>query len=217
MNEQAQTVENQGKVGKAPRGKKPNPMRKQDRAAWTFPQNSMEAAIKLIQQIEEKYAGKPTKAENLVKLAGYNKPNDWRFLVLLRSCNQYGLTTGAGEKAVISLTPLSQDILAPSSPVQRQKALLQAFHNVDLFKRVSDYYAGKKIPDDEYFGNTLVREFDVPRDRIPTFIQVFSENLNYLRAFAADKPVSSTEAGTASAQTKDATKPALLQMSGREP
>ena len=115
------------KAAKSKPTKKAKGEGKVDRAAWTFPQNTLETAIKLIQQVEEKYAGKPTKAEDLVKLAGFNKPNDWRFLVLLRSCGQYGLTTGAGEKAVVSLTPLAQDILAPSSPSQRQKALLQTF------------------------------------------------------------------------------------------
>jgi len=166
--------------------------------------------------LKEKYAGKPTKAEHLVKLAGYNKPNDWRFLVLLRSCSQYGLTTGAGEKAVVSLTPLAQDILAPSSPAQRQKALLQTFQNVELFKRVSDYYSGKKIPDDEYFGNTLVREFDVPRDRIQTFIQVFTDNLNYLRAFAADKSSSAHDDKGSGGPSKDAPKGPVVQVAGRE-
>jgi hypothetical protein len=217
MSKQGQITEKQVKAGKPPRGESTNMKRKSDRAAWTFPQNSLETAIKLIQQVEEKYAGKPTKAESLVKLAGYNKPNDWRFLVLLRSCNQYGLTEGAGEKAVVSLTPLAQDILAPSSPVQRQKALLQTFHNVELFKRVYEYYAGKKIPDDEYFGNTLVREFDVPRDRVPTFIQVFTENLNYLRAFAADKALAPPEGSTSAGQPKDAVKTPIVQKSGREP
>jgi len=219
MTEQEKTTGSEAqasKRGKRGRTMKPNVERKSDRTAWTFPQNTLETAIKLIQQIEEKYAGKPTEAENLVKLAGYNKPNDWRFLVLLRSCNQYGLTTGAGEKAVVSLTPLAQDILAPSSPAQRQKALLQTFHNVDLFKRVSGYYAGKKIPDDEFFGNTLVREFGVPKDRVLTFIQVFTENLNYLRAFAADKAIAPTEEKSAAGQPKEAAKAPIVQTTGRE-
>jgi hypothetical protein len=93
---------------------------------------------------------------------------------------------GSGSTATIELTPLSQDIVAPSSPTQRQKALLEAFNRVDVFKNVASFYSGKRIPEDEFFGNTLVRDFAVPRERVPTFIEVFTANLAYLKAFAAN-------------------------------
>lgn len=104
---------------------------------------------------------------------------------LLRSANQYGLVLGSGTAATIELTPLGQDIVAPSSPSQRQKALLAAFNKVDVFRNVAAFYSGKRIPEDEFFGNTLVRDFSVIRERVPTFIEVFTANLAYLKAFAA--------------------------------
>jgi len=90
------------------------------------------------------------------------------------------------QRPLFSLTAVGADIVAPSSPLQRQAALLKAFLNVELFKKVSDFYAGKPIPEDEYFGNTLVRDFDVPRERVPQFIAVFQGNLEYLKAFSPD-------------------------------
>jgi hypothetical protein len=59
-------------------------------------------------------------------------------------------------------------------------------------ERVAQYYAGKRIPEDEYFANTLAREFGVPRDRVSVFIEVFTANLEYLKAFSpgeAGRPV----------------------------
>ena len=38
-------------------------------------------------------------------------------------------------------------------------------------------------PEDEFFLNTLTREFNIPRDRVDIFAKVFIENLKYLRAF----------------------------------
>jgi hypothetical protein len=158
--------------------------RKKVRTVWTFPQNTLEEAIRLLQVIEEKNAGKPIKSEDLSKIIGY-KVNDWRFLNVLVSANKYGILDGSGTTATVSLTTIGADIVAPSSPAQRQKALLVAFNKVDQFKRVAEFYAGKHIPEDEYFGNTLVREFEVPRERVEAFIRVFTANLDYLKAFAA--------------------------------
>ena len=139
-------------------------------SAWTFPKNSLEQALKIARAIEDKNAGNPMRADTLVKAVGFNKANDWRFLDLLKSANLYGLVSGTGSSASVSLERIGEDIVAPSSSNQRKVALVNAFHNVEKFKAVSDFYGEKKIPEDEYFENTLVRDFEVPRDRVSTFI-----------------------------------------------
>jgi hypothetical protein len=157
---------------KKPRGRK----------AWTFPKNTLEDAIRVAQAIEEKNAGNPMRATDLAVAVGFRQPNDWRFLDLLRSANQYGLVAGTPSTA-IPLTQLGQDIVAPSSPHQRSEALLAAFRNVEAFANVENFYAGKSIPEDEFFLNTLTRDFNISRDRVETFAKVFQENLRYLKAF----------------------------------
>lgn len=99
-------------------------------ALWTFPKNSLEEAIKIAQAIEEKNAGNPMPAEELAKAVGYKRTNDWRFLNLLRSANQYGLASGTAATR-IELQEIGTDIVAPSSASQRQTALLRAFRNVE--------------------------------------------------------------------------------------
>jgi hypothetical protein len=152
---------------------------------WTFPKNSLEDAIQIAKAIEEKNAGNPMPAEDLAVAVGYRQPQDWRFLDLLRSASQYGLVTGTGPNALVRLTPLGQDVIAPSSPSQRSQGLLAAFRNVEDFAKVEQFYGGKPIPEDEFFLNTVTREFGVPRDRVDTFSKVFRMNLDYLRAFSA--------------------------------
>jgi hypothetical protein len=162
---------------------------------WTFPKVTLERAIELAQAIEEKNAGNPIRAEHLAPMIGFRKATDWRFTDVLRSANQYGIAEGTGPTATVGLTEIGADIVAPSSPSQRQAALLKAFSNVELFRKVNEFYAGKPIPEDEYFGNTLSRDFGVPRERLRTFISVFQNNLEYLKAFTSDstgRPVVST-------------------------
>ncbi|HKQ24734.1 MAG TPA: hypothetical protein VJT81_09870 [Burkholderiales bacterium] len=150
---------------------------------WTFPKNTLEDAIGLAKAIEEKNAGNPMPAEALASAVGFRLASDWRFGDLLRSANQYGLVSGTGATATIALTQLGQDVVAPSSPTQRSDALMRAFRTVKDFDAVEKFYRGKRIPEDEFFLNTLTREFNIPRDRVDQFAKIFLENLKYLRAF----------------------------------
>ena len=61
------------------------------------------------------------------------------------------------------------------------------FGCVDDFRRFEESYRGKKLPEQEFFENTLFREFSIPRERVKTFIDVFTSNLNYLHAFQPDR------------------------------
>ncbi len=179
------------------RGRK-GPAPKANAGHWTFPKNSLEEAIRVAKAIEDQNAGNPMRADVLVKAVGFNQSNDWRFLNLLRSANQYGLVSGSGPGATVKLETIGQDVVAPGSPSQRQAALLRAFRNVAEFKKVEDFYKGKKLPEDEFFENTLVREFAIPRERVRTFIEIFTTNLSYLRAFqpsdTSEEPEESKEA-----------------------
>ena len=151
---------------------------------WTFPKNTLEDAIKVAKVIEDRNAGKPTKAVDTARELGFNRASDWRFLELLRSANQYGLVSGSGANATIRLESIGEDIVAPGTSSQRQEALLRAVQAVQEFKAVDDFYRDKRLPEDEFFENTLVRDFDVPRDRVKAFTEVFRKNLAYLKLFA---------------------------------
>lgn len=152
-------------------------------APWTFPKNSLEDTLLVVRAIEEQNGGNPMKSDMLVKAVGFNTVNDWRYLELLRSSNQYGIVEGSGRHATVKLTEIGQNIVAPSSPKARQNALVSAFHNVDQFSKVEQFYSGKKLPEDEFFENTLIRDFKIPRERVKSFIDIFTKNLNYLHAF----------------------------------
>jgi hypothetical protein len=156
-------------------------------ASWTFPKSTLEDAIKIARAIEEQNAGNPMKPDMISKAVGYNSLADWRFLDLLRSANQYGLVTGSGKISPVSLTEIGRDVVAPSTPSARPKALQSAFRTVDDFRKVEEFYQGKRLPEDEFFENTLLREFSIPRERVKAFIETFTSNLNYLHAFQPDR------------------------------
>ena len=154
---------------------------------WTFPKNTLEDAIKIARAIEEQNGGNPMKPDVRAKAVGYNSMADWRFLDLLRSSNLYGLVNSSGKINPVGLTEIGQDVVAPSTPPARPKALMAAFRSVEDFRKVEDFYKGKKLPEDEFFENNLFREFSIPRERVKAFIETFTSNLNYLHAFRPDR------------------------------
>lgn len=162
---------------------------------WTFPKNTLEDAIRIPRAIEDKNAGNPMKASVLAQAVGFNLVTDWRFQDLLRSANQYGLVSGSGTTATVRMEKIGEDVVAPSSSTQRQSALLAAFRNVDDFAKVESFYGNKRIPEDEFFENTLAREFNIDRNRVKTFVEVFTENLKYLNLFNARRDSSEAREG----------------------
>jgi hypothetical protein len=168
---------------------------------WNFPRNSLEESIRVAQVIDEKFAGNPTPPDAVTKPLGFNSKEDWRFRNLIISAEKYGLIKRNKD---IELTDLAEKLVSPSSPVERQRSLKESFEAVELFKKVSDYYSGKKVPEDEYFKNTVTRQFSVEKDRVDTFTQIFRENLNYLSAFATvSESDSQITAGGDSSENKD--------------
>jgi len=92
------------KQGKAPQGRPASPKKRPRKgtkkealslAVWKFPKNTLEESIRVASALEEKFAGNPTKAEDLVRAVGFNKTNDWRFKDLLKSAALYGINLGA--------------------------------------------------------------------------------------------------------------------------
>jgi DNA-directed RNA polymerase subunit N (RpoN/RPB10) len=167
-------------------------------APWTFPKNSLEDTLVVVRSIEEQNAGNPMKSDELVKAVGFKTVNDWRYLELLRSANQYGIVEGSGRHATVNLTQIGQDIVAPNTPKARQNALVKAFHNVEQFSKVEQFYSSKKLPEDEFFENTLIRDFGISRDRVRAFIDIFTKNLNFLHAFRPSEARGPVSADTSS-------------------
>src|SRR4051812_27499095 len=99
------------RLKKAKRSKKPvaDPSSAKGKP-WTFPKNTLEDAIRIPKEIEEKNAGNPMPTSDLAVAVGFRQPNDWRFQDLLRSADQYGLVERTGGN--VSLTKLGQDVVA---------------------------------------------------------------------------------------------------------
>lgn len=78
---------------------------------WSFPKNTLEEAITVAKAIEDKHGGNPMKADLLAKAVGFNLSSDWRFQQLLKSANLYGLVSGSGATATVTLEEIGQNVV----------------------------------------------------------------------------------------------------------
>ncbi|HEV2078683.1 MAG TPA: hypothetical protein VGR19_02135, partial [Allosphingosinicella sp.] len=146
----------QSKAGAA----KPSP------APWTFPKNSLEDALNIAKAIEEQNAGNPMKADMLVRAVGFSTVNDWRFLELLRSANQYGIVEGSGRHATVRLTEMGKISWLPVRPKRGKTRLSRRSIMWNNFLVSRSFIAERNFPKmsslkTPYTGNFQSREIEL--------------------------------------------------------
>lgn len=145
-----------------------------------FPKHSIEGVLKVPQSLEDNNGGNPLPPMDVALAIGVS-PGSSSFRDLLSSSIKYGLTSGSYNSAKVALERPGKAVVAPTSPEERQRALFEAAFRPDVFRRVYDYYRGKKLPDPQFLANTLTREFGVPKESVEKFVEVFLANLDHLR------------------------------------
>ncbi|MCH7730373.1 nucleotide-binding protein, partial [Patescibacteria group bacterium] len=62
----------------------------------------------------------------------------------------------------------------------RKSAITNSVFKPDSFSKVFEYYKGKKVPEKNFFANTLVRDFGIPKKQATVFVKIFMTNMKYL-------------------------------------
>ena len=144
---------------------------------------TLEDSLVIPKLIEENHYGSRASVDDLAKEIGFGKTTDARLNHLLRSAELYGLVSLEIKTDMVLLAPIGLNVVAPSSSQERQDALLAAFLNVGDYRRIYNHYGLEGIPEGEYFINTLIRQFDIPRYRASRFADIYRANLSFLRSF----------------------------------
>jgi hypothetical protein len=151
-----------------------------------FPKTTLEKALQVPQAIKSKHGGNPWEPEEIRKAVQMGPGNSWYYLTA--AARDYGLTIGTREAPEITLTDLGRDIVyAPNAEVEISLKR-QAFLKIDIFKRVLEFYKGSNLPDMQYLGNTLKKEFALPADAHEEFAKIFRENCQYLGIISGPPP-----------------------------
>jgi predicted nucleotide-binding protein len=144
-----------------------------------FPKHTLEEALRIAQGIEDKNGGGPMPPIEMASAID-TSPGSSEFRVVLSSSIKYGLTSGSFNAGRISLEEQGRNIVEASSDESRRNALVQAALTPPTFKSMYQHFKGKKLPEATFFENTIVREFDVPREHAKKCVEIFTKNAEYI-------------------------------------
>lgn len=146
---------------------------------WPFPRATLEQALAIAYAIKDINGGNPWEPEEIRKAIGTGTGGNV-FFYLTAAARDYGLTLGTNKSVKIELTELGRDLIYAPNLDTEYGLKTRAFLNVDVFKRVIEYYKGSNLPEMKYLGNTLQKEFGLAPETHQEFSRIFRENCQYL-------------------------------------
>ena len=152
-----------------------------------FPNYTLEDSLKVPKSIAKNNGGNPWDSDQLATTVSMSAKSS-SYYYFTTASRDYGMTTGTSHAKLIELTALGRKLVYPENPTQESEALQQAFFNVDIFKKVYEYYNGEALPEERFLFNTLQETFGLDSAYHKDFLQIYSANISFLekrKAFSA--------------------------------
>lgn len=191
-----------------------------------FPKATLEDAVRIVLAIKEKNGGNSWSPEAIASAMGMSHKTN-TFYYISAAAKDFGLTDSTREATTISLTDFGRQLAYPDNSTEELQYKRDAFFNVELFKKVYEYYKGSNLPEMKYLSNTLKTTFGLPENSHKEFSNLFRKNCAYVeldklsRGVEGDKQVSSGSSKNtilmAEAQNSDLTCFVIMPFKEREP
>lgn len=143
------------------------------RSELSSPAYNLADCLQVADLIHKRGGGTAT-AEHLSSYLGYKSTNNGSYLARMGAARAFGLVGKAGNYFVP--TPLALQILTPVYQTDAKRALVDAFFNVPLFKRVYDDFKGKELPPEFGMKNALRQQYGVIPNRIGLAYRILMES-----------------------------------------
>jgi hypothetical protein len=156
----------------------PNGKRRR-RPSTDIPLHRLADTIKVPQAIENANAGQPYPPAETALFMGMS-PGSSSYWQLLSSSLRYGLTVGSYKSEKLELTDLGRAVAAPTSEEEYAAALVSAALHSPTFQAIYNHFSGKKVPEDKFFANTVIREFNVPTEIAGDCVTTFRANMEFV-------------------------------------
>ena len=137
--------------------------RKRTRINRPYPTHTLEDVLPIARTIQDANSGLPMSRE-LLASALSTTPSSSGFRMKLTSSAKYHLTIGGYSAEDISLTPLGQQCVAPQDSDEARWSLVKAASAPEIFRDFYRLLNGKRMPEELYAKNMLIRELSVHPD-----------------------------------------------------
>ena len=150
-------------------------MAKRTRITRPYPTHSFQDALPIAETIQRVNGGQSVRTELLAQALGTSARSS-AFIQKLNASSKYGLTVGSYSDEFIELTALGESVTAPGSAEEREDSVIRAVTKPEVFREFYRIYAGKRMPEDIYASNTLVRELGVPPELTEECLGIIRRN-----------------------------------------
>jgi hypothetical protein len=142
-----------------------------------YPLRTLEEALVVPRKIKDEHKGEAWSTVKAAEACGYKNARSGTFFYLSTASRDYGLTVGTYNTETIELTLLGRRIVFAGDPASERKAKIEAFFQIDIFKKVFSHYGGSKFPPEkQYVSNTLHNDFGLAPELHDEFIKIYSDN-----------------------------------------
>ncbi|WP_157572105.1 hypothetical protein [Hydrogenophaga taeniospiralis] len=157
------------------------PATSQSRSELSFPKYSLADSIEVPKAIYVQGGGACT-LEHLATYLGYKGTNNGAFASKVGAARTFGLVQKSGN--LFQATPLAHTILSPTYPHEAKNALVEAFFNAELFRRVHDDFKGRELPPEFGMKNAMRNQYGILPSRVDLAYRVLIESAETAGFFA---------------------------------
>lgn len=143
------------------------------RSEVSFPYYSLDAAAEVATKIHDQ-AGGSCSRDQLAPMLGYSGTKNGGFLSKLGAARMFGLVEEVN--GLLRPTQLASQIYAPVQASDAQRAKVQAFLNVELFRKIYERFKGQPLPNSEGLENLLRTQLKVVPAQIKNALRVMQES-----------------------------------------
>ncbi|MBA3343005.1 MAG: hypothetical protein H0T48_14380 [Gemmatimonadaceae bacterium] len=165
-----------------------------------FPYYNLDDSIKVAKVIYEN--GGASDRVQLATLLGYKSVANGSFLTRVSAARMFGLIEQDGNKLRVSERGMK--IVAEVDPGDADRAKVEAFLDIELFRKVFEEYNGRPLPPDVGLRNLLEQTHSVVKDRVVPTIRIMldsAEQAGFFRVAGGNRSKMVKPFGTSSAAT----------------
>lgn len=129
---------------------------------YRFTSYDLASSVEVARALKDRPSGGAS-ADELAVFLGYSKAKNGAFLTRLANARLFGLVEGPS--SALRPTERALRILLPDYPATAEKARLEAFEDVPLYKAFLDHYHGETLPDEAGMKNALETRWTINADK----------------------------------------------------
>ncbi len=137
------------------------------------PYYTLDQSIEVAKVMHEKAGGSCDRAQ-LATLLDYNGVKNGAFLTRVTAAKLFGIITQDGDQ--LRVTDAGRAILHPVTPAQADRARVDAFLRVSLFRMVFDEFNGVPLPDEIGLKNLFLTKYQILPERVGPSVRVMIDS-----------------------------------------